>query len=131
MKYPIAIELGGDTYAFGGVVPGLEGYFSAGDTMEEAIDNAKGAIEQWLETIIDAGGAVATAKPIAHHQSDYDFKNWVWAIVSIDLANLSDKVDRVNVTLPARVLRRINANSKASGESRSGYIARKVLELHA
>lgn len=130
MKYPIAIEIGDDTHAFGVVIPDLEGCFSAGDTMEEAIDNAKEAIELWLETVIDAGGAVPAAKPIAYHQTDPDFKNWVWAVVSIDLASLSDKAERVNITLPARVLRRIDADAKALGESRSGYIARKALELH-
>jgi len=33
-------------------------------------------------------------------------------------------VERVNITLPARVLRRIDAAARAAGESRSGYLAR-------
>ena len=40
----------------------------------------------------------------------------VWAVVEIDLARLSDKVERVDITLPARVLRRIDAAAKAAGE---------------
>ena len=130
MKYPIAIELGDDTHAFSVIVPDLEGCFSAGDTMEEAIDNAKEAIELWLETVIDDGGSVPVAQEISFHQKNVDYQNLVWAIVSVDLASLSDKVERVNITLPARVLRRIDADAKAVGESRSGYIARKALELN-
>ena len=130
MKYPIAIELGDDAHAFSVIVPDLEGCFSAGDTMEEAIDNAKEAIELWLETVIDDGGSVPVAQEISFHQKNVDYQNLVWAIVSVDLASLSDKVERVNITLPARVLRRIDADAKAVGESRSGYIARKALELH-
>ena len=114
MKYPIAIELGDDTHAFSVIVPDLEGCFSAGDTME----------------VIDDGGSVPVAQEISIHQKNADYQNLVWAIVPVDLASLSDKVERVNITLPARVLRRIDADAKAVGESRSGYIARKALELH-
>ncbi len=58
MKYPIAIEPGDDTHAYGIVVPDLPGCFSGGDTLDEAMDNAREAIELWLETVIDDGGAV-------------------------------------------------------------------------
>jgi hypothetical protein len=40
---------------------------------------------------------------------------------------LSDKAEQVNITLPASVLRRIDASAKAAGEARSGFIVRKVL----
>ncbi|MFH1870926.1 MAG: type II toxin-antitoxin system HicB family antitoxin [Pseudomonadota bacterium] len=127
MKYPIAIEPGNARKAFGVVVPDLPGCFSAGDTLDEAIDNAREAIELWLETVIDDGGAVPEARPVAGHQANPEFAGWIWAVVSIDLASLSDKAERVNITLPARVLRRIDAAAKAAGESRSGFIAHLAL----
>jgi predicted RNase H-like HicB family nuclease len=127
MKYPIAIEPGDKKHAFGVVVPDLPGCFSAGDTLDEAIDNAKEAIELWLETVIDDGGAVPAAGSVAAHQANPEFSGWVWAVVAIDLAELSDKTERVNITLPARILRRIDAAAKAAGESRSSFIARQAL----
>jgi len=127
MKYPIAIEAGDADHAFGVVVPDLPGCFSAGDTLDEAIDNAREAIELWLETVIDDGGVVPEARPIAEHQAMPEFAGWIWAVVSVDLASLSDKAERVNITLPARVLRRIDAAAKAAGESRSGFIAHLAL----
>ncbi len=127
MKYPIAIELSDETHAFGVVVPDLPGCFSAGDTLDEAIDNAKEAIELWLETVIDDNGAVPEPGSISQHQANPEFSGWVWAVVSIDLATLSDKAERVNITLPARILRRIDAAAKDAGESRSGYIARRAM----
>ena len=60
MKYPIAIEPGDADHAFGVVVPDLPGCFSAGDTLDEAI-------ELLLETVIDDGGAVPEPRPIAAH----------------------------------------------------------------
>ena len=127
MRYPIAIEPGDKRHAFGVVVPDLPGYFSAGDTLDEAIDNAAEAIELWLETVIDDGGSVPAPRPIAERQKDPEYSGCVWALVNVDLAQLSDKVERVNITLPARVLRRIDAAAKEAGESRSGFIARRVM----
>ena len=112
---------------FGVVVPDLPGCFSAGDTLDQAIDNASEAIELWLETVIDDGGAIPAPRSITVHQKNPEFSGWVWALVNVDLAQLSDKVERVNITLPARVLRRIDAAAKAAGESRSGFIARRVM----
>ena len=48
VHYPVAIETGTSTEAYGVVVPDLSGCFSAGDTLDEAMENAKEAIELWL-----------------------------------------------------------------------------------
>ena len=45
MRYPIAVEKGDETHAYGVIVPDLPGCFSAGNTLDEAIVNAKEAIE--------------------------------------------------------------------------------------
>ena len=127
MRYPIAIEPGDSRRAFGVVVPDLPGCFSAGDTLDEAMDNAREAIALWLETTIDDGGRVPEPQAVATHQANPEFAGWIWAVVDIDLARLSDKVERVNITLPARVLRRIDAAAKAAGESRSRFIAHLAL----
>lgn len=128
MRYPIAIEIGDDDQAFSVIVPDLPGCFSAGDTLEEAITNAQEAIELWLETVIDDGGGIPEPKSIKEHKDNPEYKDFVWVIIPIDLAKLSDKVERVNITLPARVLRRIDAAAKAAGESRSGFIAHLALK---
>ena len=127
VHYPVAIETGTSTEAYGVVVPDLPGCFSAGDTLDEAMENAKEAIELWLEVAIDDGMAVPEPKPLAEHQRKREFKGWTWDLVTIDIASLSDKVERINITLPSRVLRRIDQAAKAAGESRSGYIARRSL----
>lgn len=127
MHYPIAIETGTGTEAYGVVVPDLPGCFSAGDTLDEAMDNAKEAIELWLEVAIDDGMAIPEPSALADHQRKREFKGWTWALITVDLASLSDKAERINITLPARVLRRIDQAAKEAGESRSGYIARRAL----
>ena len=44
MRYPIAIEPGDDKHAFGVVVPDLPGCFSAGDSLDDALAQARDAI---------------------------------------------------------------------------------------
>jgi len=127
MRYPIAIEPGDASHAYGVIVPDLPGCFSAGDTLDEAIDNTKEAIELCLEDMLDNNGDIPEPRTITEHQANPNFAGWVWAVVSIDLAELSDKAERINITLPARVLRRIDRAAKEAGESRSGYIAKRAL----
>jgi predicted RNase H-like HicB family nuclease len=124
MKYPIAIEPGNAKTAWGVVVPDLPGCFSAADSgIDEAIDNAKESIELWIETAIDAGQNIPKPSSIAELQKKKEFKGWVWAIVEINPALLSDKIERVNITLPKRVLARLDGKAKVAGENRSAFIA--------
>jgi len=44
-------------------------------------------------------------------------------MVDVDPAMLDDRVERVNITLPRRVLARIDERAKAGGQTRSGYLA--------
>jgi len=128
MRYPIAIEPGDDTHAFGVVVPDLPGCFSAGDTLDEAISNAKEAIELWIETVIEDGGSVPEPSPIDRYQADPEFAGWIWAVVEVDLARLSNKMKRVSITLPEEVLKLIDEAAKRAGESRSGFLVRAALK---
>ena len=69
MKYPIAIEPGDETKAWSVVVPDLSGCFSAADSgIDEAIENAKEAIELWIEAALDAGESVPKPSSVAAFQ---------------------------------------------------------------
>ena len=128
MKYPIAIEPGNERTAWGVVVPDLPGCFSAADSgIDEAIENAKEAIELWIETALDQGQDIPEPTSISKHQKNREFRGWVWAIAEIDPALMSDEIERVNITLPKRVLARLDAKAKQVGETRSGFIAHLAL----
>jgi predicted RNase H-like HicB family nuclease len=130
MKYPIAIEPGNGKNAWGVVVPDLPGCFSAADEgIDEAIENAKEAIAAWVETAIDDGMEIPSPSPITALQRKPEFKKgWIWAIADIDPALFDDTIERVNITLPRRILARLDAGARAAGASRSGYIAQFALQ---
>ena len=128
MKYPIAIEPGSDANAWGVIVPDLPGCFSAADSgIDEAIDNAKEAIELWIETALDNNQEVPRPSSISVLQKKKEFKGVIWAIAEIDPALLSNEIERVNITLPKRVLARLDAKAKLAGETRSGFIAQMAM----
>jgi len=130
MKYPIAIEPGSDTSAWGVVVPDLPGCFSAADSgLDEAIDNAREAIALWLEEAIAQGQRIPAPSSIAELQRSSQFEGWIWAVVEMDPAWMDDTTERVNITLPRRILAVLDDKARQAGESRSAYIAH--LALHA
>ena len=128
MKYPIAIEIGSSKKSWGVVVPDLPGCFSATDSgVDEAIENAKEAIELWIEVALEKGMEVPKPSLITDLQKKKEFKGWIWAVAEIDPALLSDEIERINITLPKRVLSRLDAKAKKAGETRSGFIAHLAL----
>jgi predicted RNase H-like HicB family nuclease len=127
MRYPIAIEIGDDATAFGIVVPDLPGCFSAGDTLDEAMAGAEEAAAAWIDATLDAGGAVPPPSNLEAVRANPDFAGWSFGVITIDPVLLDDAVERVNITLPRRVLMRLDAMAKAAGESRSGFIARMTV----
>jgi len=48
--------------------------------------------------------------------------------VKVDPAMLDDTLERVNISLPPRVLHRLNARARSAGETRPGVIARMAVE---
>ena len=84
MRYPIAIEPGDDTHAWGVVAPDLPGCFSAGDTLDEAIANASEAITLWIETVLDDGGDIPKPGSVSAHRENPDFAGWIWALAEVD-----------------------------------------------
>jgi len=128
LKYPVAIETGDETTAFGVVVPDLPGCFSAGDTLDEAVDNSKEAISLWIETVLDDDGIVPAPGQLSDHVKNPEFTGWLWAVVEVDGALLDDHSERVNISMPRRILSRIDRYAIAHGETRSGFLVNAALE---
>lgn len=128
MRFPIAIEPGDEAHAFGVVVPDLPGCFSAGDTLDEAMTNAHEAILLALDGYLNDDEPFPKPKSLEEHRQNPEFANWIWALVEADLSQLEDKTERINITLPKRVLRVIDEGAKRSGESRSAFLGRAGLE---
>jgi HicB_like antitoxin of bacterial toxin-antitoxin system len=60
-------------------------------------------------------------------QANPDYRGWTYGVIGIDPALLDDRVERVNITLPRRVLKRLDAMARAAGETRSGFVAQMTV----
>lgn len=128
MRYPVAIEAGTETTAFGVVVPDLPGCFSAGDSLDEALVAAEEAAAAWIDAALDAGQAISSPRSLDAIRDNPDYAGWTFGVIIVDPGLLDDTTERVNITLPRRVLKRLDALALAAGESRSGFIAHLTLE---
>ena len=130
MLFPIAIEPGDDSRAFGVVVPDIPGCFSAGDTLDEAIANAREAIDFHLDGLAEDNAEIPVASSVAKHQANPEYAGWIWAVVEVDVTRYLGKAEKINITLPASLIRRIDEFVARHPEyrSRSGFLAQSALD---
>lgn len=131
MQYPIAVHHE-DGSVYGVTVPDIAGCHSWGDTIDDAIRNAKEAIYGHIETLLELGEkADFSASKIETLRTNPDYEGAIWGLVEVDLSELDPTPERVNISLPRFVLRQIDAYTKAHHESRSGFLARAAMHTLA
>ena len=123
MRYPILIEEGSDSTAFGVVVPDLPGCFSAGDTLDEAMEAAQEAAAAWVDAALDSGAPIPPPSTLEQVRRLPGHEGWTVGVVDLDPALFDDSIERVNITLPKRVLRRLDDLAAARHQSRGAFIA--------
>ena len=130
MRYPIVIHK--DSYSdYGVTVPDLPGCFSAGETLDEALQQASEAIECHLEALMLDNEPIPLPEGIEQHRNNPDYAGGTWALVAVDVARLSGKSKRVNITLPERLLAQMDGYAAQHGSTRSGLIAEAAMEYLA
>jgi len=122
VKYPVVIHKD-DASDYGVTAPDLPGCFSAGETIDEAMQNAIEAIECHLEGMLIDQEPIPNPSCVENLQKNIDYVDGIWALVSVDVSKLSGKHKRVNITLPERLLNLIDKYAKEHGETRAGLIS--------
>ena len=131
MDFPIAIHKDASSI-YGVTVPDVKGCYSAGETIEEAIRNARDAIKSHVETLLALGEEVAlNATPIDTLMGQPEFAGAIWALADVDMSKLDARPERINISLPRFVLHKIDAFVDSRHESRSGFLARVALDAIA
>ena len=106
---------------YGVTVPGLPGCFSAGDTLYEALDSVREAIDLHLEGMAEEGTPLPEPRSLVEYQADPDYADGAWAAVEVDVSRVEGKTEKVNITLPRNLIRRIDEASRTRGPSRSAF----------
>ncbi|WP_191831270.1 type II toxin-antitoxin system HicB family antitoxin [Pseudomonas fluorescens] len=131
MLFPIAIFPGDEQHAWGVEVPDIPGCFSAGDDLDDAMAMAREAIEGHLEMLAQDGQMIPKASKVTTHATNPAFAGCTWAVIDIDITKYLGKAEKLNITLPAYLLSRIDAYVKNHPEqkSRSGFLAEAALKV--
>jgi len=81
-----------------------------------------------LEALIDAGESLPEPSSIEMQLNNPAYKDWIRAMVDIDMSRIQGPAQRINITIPKRVLRAIDAAAARAHEPRSGFLARAGLK---
>ena len=130
MKYPVLIHKESSS-DFGVTVPDLPGCYSAGATMEEALESAQEAVLTHVEGLLMDQEPVPTPSSVESLLPEWNEKGAVWALVPVDLSVLSKRAKRINITVPENLLRKIDAFAMKEGDSRSGLLVTAALQYIA
>ncbi len=122
MKFTVVLHTD-DHQHYGATVPDLPGCFSAGNGVDDALASVQEAIDLHVETLLEDGADIPPRQPIATHQANPHYANGVWAVVEVPIEKYFGPAEKVNITLPRRLLARIDDYARVHGATRSGFLA--------
>lgn len=135
MFYPAYVHSEADGSA-SGFFPDVPGCYFAGDSLDGAFRDAQSALDAHFEMLseLDQPIPLSAASIEQHllHKPD-DFVDGHWLMVDINLDKYEGRVERINITLPQRLLVKIDSYVKNNADyaSRSAFLAeaaRRVLK---
>lgn len=88
-NYPIVIHKEPDS-AYCVTVPDLPGCITAGDTLDDAQNQALDAIQCHIEGLLLDGEFIPEPKDLAYHQDNPDYADGTWKSVKITLPDISE-----------------------------------------
>ncbi len=130
MHYVAVIEKDQES-AFGVWFPDVEGCFSAGDTMDEAVSNAAVALRQHVEAVESAGHRVPAARSVDHVLRDEEVvASMAGGAVLFAVPLLADvgRTVRINISLDKALVDHIDAAATERGLTRSAFLAQAARE---
>ncbi len=128
MRYPIVVKPKDANGVYAVIVPDLPGCLCSGHSLEEAFKNAQEAVLGWLECEVNEGNLLPAPSRLDDLPGKQDYTGCIFGFVDIAPSLLAKKSERINISIPTRLLHFLDELAAAEGETRSGYIAKMVVE---
>jgi predicted RNase H-like HicB family nuclease len=119
MLYPLYVHQD-EGSAFGGSFPDFPGCFTAADEQADLPGMAQVAVETYFE---GEDAEIPPPSGIARWKDHPDYQGGFWLLVEIDLSRVNAKPMRLNVSLPAHLVQRIDRYTDAYHMTPSGFLA--------
>ena len=107
--------------SYGVDFPDFPGCVSGGETLDEALENAAGALAAHIEGMVEDGEIIPDPAELETVMRDKHNKGAVAALVPAPL--IRGRAKRINITLDEFLIDAIDATATEQGMSRSGFIA--------
>lgn len=128
MKYPIVIDWGDDTHATGIMIPDLN-VATAGDSIEEAFDNAIEAAALELENFVHTKAAIPEPSSLHKIKGNSEYEGMSFSLMEINISPYLGKTEKVTVTLPSYIVTSIDKHVAVHNlKSRSSFLTDAVIE---
>lgn len=111
--------------------PDVEGCFSAGDTLDEAVSNAAAALRQHVEAVESAGRRVAAARSVEDVLRDEEVAGSIArgaVLFAVPLLADAGRTVRINISLDKALVDQIDAAATKRGLTRSAFLAQAARE---
>lgn len=105
---------------FGVSFPDFPGCISAGQSLQDAMNMGREALNLHIEGMREDSLELPSPKSLDEVESDPDFKDAVFFVIDVET---DDPVVRVNITLRESVLKKIDDIAEAAGKKRSQFLA--------
>ena len=128
MRYLAVIHKDPDS-DYGVTVPDLPGCFSAGSTMDEVLEMTREAILCHVEGLLADDEPIPQPLPMEVHQQNPDYKDGVFMLIEVDPSEISGEVRRINITMPERILARLDKYVAVNGGNRSAVLTEAAFNL--
>ncbi len=128
MRYPIVIHKDPDS-DYGVTIPDLPGCFSAGESIEEALDMARDAILCHVEGLLLDDEPVPLPSSVETYQNHPEFRDGIFMLIEINPSEISGEMKRINITMPERILSRLDKYVAVNGGNRSAILTEAAFNL--
>lgn len=85
----------------------------------------------WIEDTIESEQSVPRPTLLDQLRTDSEWSrpSWILGFATVHPALFNESADRINITLPRRILVRLDRRAKEANETRSGTIAQHTLAV--
>lgn len=133
MFYPAYIHSDKDGSA-SGFFPDVPGCFFAGDSLDDAFQDARSALTVHFEALYEMEDMLPSPGVVEDHlqTNPEDYMGGQWLLVDINMKQFEGRAERINITMPLRLLLKIDSfvSEHPQFSNRSAFLAeaaRRVL----
>ena len=126
MLYPIYVHPGDAEQAHGVTIPDFPGCFSAADNWDELPAMVQEAIELYCES-----EEMELPKPSSLEQlmKNEDYYGGIWMMLDINISKLNFNAVQLDISLPSKLVSRIDAYSSRHQMTRNVFFAQAAEEI--